>query len=284
MTMCISCDNLASLLGLSNFPMTRRGFGLGLGATTALPGLLVLGGSFACTEVQAQTSAALPAPVSKMHTAIDADAPRLIEIFKDLHANPELGFMEIRTAGIVERELKTNGFNVRSGIGKTGVVGVMENGPGPIVMFRADMDCNAVEEITGLPYSSKKRVTRTTADGRPEEVPVMHACGHDAHVTWLIGLAKAMAANKSEWKGTLVMVGQPAEEPIEGARAMVKDGLYSQGVPKPDYLLAMHTTPLPTGIVIGQIGDLMAGTDQLDVTFYGVGGHGSMPHLAKIPF
>jgi hippurate hydrolase len=146
--------------------------------------------------------------------------------------------------------LKANGFNVWSGIGKTGVVGVLENGSGPIVMFRADMDCNAVEEVTGLPYASKKRVTRTTAQGSPEEVPVMHACGHEAHTTWLIGLAKVMAANKADWKGTLVMVGQPAEEPIEGARAMVQDGLYSQGVPKPDYLLALHTTPLPTGIVV----------------------------------
>lgn len=282
--MCISCDNLGSIVASFRRNISRRDFGFALGATVALPGLATLGASFACTEAQGQTvNAALSPSVRKLHAAIDADTPRLIEIFKDLHANPELGFMETRTAGIVERELTAAGFRVRSGIGKTGVAGVMENGPGPIVMFRADMDCNAVEEATGLPYASKKRVTRMSPDGRPEEVPVMHACGHDAHVTWLIGLAKAMAANKSDWKGTLVMVAQPAEEPIEGARAMVKDDLYSQGVPKPDYLLALHTIPLPTGIVIGQVGDLMAGTDQLDVTFYGVGGHGSTPHLAKDP-
>jgi amidohydrolase len=204
--------------------------------------------------------------------------------YNDVHiVHPELGFMETRTAEIVGRELKANGFKVRSGIAKTGVVGVLENGPGPIVMFRADMDCNAVEEATGLPYASTKRVTRMSTEGRPEEVPVMHACGHDAHTTWLIGLAKAMAANTSEWKGTLVLVAQPAEEPIEGARAMVQDGLYSQGVPKPDYLIGLHTTPARTGMVISQAGDLNAGTDQLDVTFHGVGGHGSAPHVAKDP-
>jgi hippurate hydrolase len=282
--MCISCDNLVSLVSSTGLRMTRRNFGRGAGAAAALPGLLALGGAFRCTEAQAQAAAPELSPsIRKVQAAIDADAPRLVDIFKDIHANPELGFMETRTAAIVERELKANGFRVRSGIAKTGVVGVLENGPGPVVMFRADMDCNAVEEATGLPYASKKRVTRMTAEGRPEDVPVMHACGHDAHTTWLIGLAKAMAANKAEWKGALVLVAQPAEEPIEGARAMVKDGLYSQGVPKPDYLLALHTTPIPTGMVIGQIGDLMAGTDQLDVTFYGVGGHGSSPHLAKDP-
>lgn len=282
--MCFSCDNLGSLMMRSDIRMTRRNFELGLGGTVALPGLMALGGSFACTEAQAQAAApALTAPVRKLHNAIDTDSPRLIEIFKDIHANPELGFMETRTAAIVERELKANGFQVRSGIGKTGVVGVLENGPEPIVMFRADMDCNAVEEVTGLPYASKKRVTRTPAGGRPEEVPVMHACGHDAHTTWLIGLAKAMAANKSEWKGTLVLVAQPAEELIEGARAMVQDGLYSQGVPKPDYLLALHTMPVPTGMVISQAGDYNAGTDQLDVTFKGIGRHGSSPQVAKDP-
>lgn len=277
--MCFSCGNPEPLIAHSGIRATRRNFGLGLGSAFALPGLAVLS-----TMARGQpAAAALSSQIRTLHAAIDADAPRLIEIFKDIHANPELGFMETRTAGIVERELKANGFKVRSGVGKTGVVGVLENGPGPIVMLRADMDCNAVEETTGLPYASKKRVTRTTSDGRPEEVPVMHACGHDAHTTWLIGLAKAMAANQSAWKGTLVLVAQPAEELIEGARAMVQDGLYSQGVPKPDYLLALHTAAFPTGAVISQPGDHYAGTDQLDVTFYGVGGHGSMPHLAKDP-
>jgi amidohydrolase len=149
-----------------------------------------------------------------------------------------------------------------------------------VVMFRADMDANGVEEKTGLPYESKVRVK--TPDGK--ESPVAHLCGHDAHTTWLIGMAKVMAGLKSDWKGTLILVAQPAEEPVTGAKAMVADGLYTKhGVPKPDYLIGLHTTPIPTGMVGFKEGDFNAGTDQLDVTFYGIGGHGSSPHLAKDP-
>ena len=165
------------------------------------------------------------------------------------------------------------------GIGKTGVVGILENGDGPTVMYRADMDCNSVKEVTGLAYASTKTVK--IADG--SEVPVMHACGHDAHITWLLGIAKVMAEMKKAWSGTLVLVAQPAEESIEGARAMVDDGMYEKGVPEPDYLFGMHTAPLSTGTVNFEKGPRMAGTDQLDVTFYGIGGHGSSPHLAKDP-
>lgn len=284
--MCISCGSLTEALKPAGFPMSRRSFALGLCGSAALPAFLPLGGGLSSTQAQAQAQTVqpvLPEPVRKLHAAIDGDAPRLIEIFKDLHANPELGFMETRTAAIVEQNLKADGFKVRTGIAKTGVVGVLENGPGPVVMFRADMDCNAVEEATGLPYASTKRMERMSADGRSEEVPVMHACGHDAHTTWLIGLGRAMAANRSEWSGTLVLVAQPAEELIAGARAMVEDGLYSEGVPEPDYLIGLHTAPIPTGIVVSQAGNFNAGSDQLDVTFYGVGGHGSSPHLAKDP-
>lgn len=203
----------------------------------------------------------------------------LITIFKDIHQNPELGFMETRTAGIVANELKSLGFKVIEGIAKTGVVGVLKNGDGPVVMYRADMDANSVKEVTGLAYASTKTVK--TADG--SQVPVMHACGHDAHTTWLLGIAKTMVELKTTWQGTLVLVAQPAEEPILGARAMVDDGMYKKRVPKPDYLFGMHTAPIPTGTVNFQSGPRMAGTDQLDVTFHGIGGHGSSPHLAKDP-
>lgn len=212
--------------------------------------------------------------------AVAKDSLRLIDVFKDLHANPELGFMETRTAAIVAKELKGLGYEVKEGIGKTGVVGVLRNGQGPIVMYRADMDCNSVAETTGLPYASKKVVQKP--DGT--STPVMHACGHDAHTTWLIGVARVMVAMKSKWAGTLVLVAQPAEEPILGAEAMVNDGLYTKhGIPEPDYLLGMHTAPIPLGYLVAAKGVRMAGTDQIDVVFKGVGGHGSAPQLTKDP-
>jgi amidohydrolase len=216
----------------------------------------------------------------KIGAVINADETRLKEMFKDIHQNPELGFMEVRTAAIVAKELRTLGFDVKTGIAKTGVVGILRNGSGPTVMYRADMDANAIREETDLPYASKVRATR--ADG--VEVPVGHMCGHDAHIVWMLGMAKAMSLNKDVWKGTLVLVAQPAEELIEGAAAMVDDGLYSRhGTPAPDYLLALHTAPLPRGSVAARGGMIMAGTDQLDVTFYGQGGHGSMPQLCRDP-
>ena len=224
-------------------------------------------------SLQAQTTA------KQLKQIAYTDSSRLVEIFKDLHQNPELGFMEVRTSGIIAKELKALGYDVITGIAKTGVVGILKNGDGPIVMYRADMDCNSVKEITGLPYASTKIMKKE--DGT--ETPVMHACGHDAHVTWMLGIAKMMAALKNEWKGTLVFLGQPAEEPLTGAQAMVKDKMYDKGVPVPDYLFGMHTWPIALGTVNNGIGERAAGSDQLDVTFYGVGGHGSTPEVTKDP-
>jgi amidohydrolase len=208
-----------------------------------------------------------------------ADSVRLVEMYKDLHQNPELGFMEVRTSGIIAKELQALGYQVITGIAKTGVVGILKNGDGPIVMYRADMDCNSVKEITGLPYASTKTMKKD--DGT--EVPVMHACGHDAHVTWMLGVAKIMMASKNLWKGTLIFLGQPAEEPLTGAKAMVNDKMYEKGVPVPDYLFGLHTTPIAVGSIKNGVGERAAGSDQLDVTFYGVGGHGSRPEVAKDP-
>jgi len=226
----------------------------------------------AVTTIQAQNA-------KKIKQMVYADSSRLIEIYKDLHQNPELAFMEVRTSGIVAKELKALGYEVTTGIGKTGVVGILKNGVGPTVMFRADMDCNSVKEITGLPYTSTK--TMKKEDGT--ETPVMHACGHDAHVTWMLGIAKTMMALKNEWKGTLVFVAQPAEEIMAGAQAMVNDGMYAKGVPIPDFLLGMHTWNIPLGTIDNGVGVRMSGSDQLDVTFYGLGGHGSSPENAKDP-
>jgi amidohydrolase len=209
-----------------------------------------------------------------------ADSLRLVEIFKDLHQNPELGFMEVRTSGIIAKELKVLGYEVITGIGKTGVVGIYKNGVGPTVMYRADMDCNSVKEITGFAYSSTKVMKKE--DGT--ETPVMHACGHDAHVTWLLGIAKLMLAVKDDWKGTLVLIGQPAEETLTGAQAMVNDSMYSKGVPVPDYLIGMHTAAeYPVGKIENVAKVRQAGSDQLDVAFIGTGSHGSSPENSKDP-
>ena len=208
-----------------------------------------------------------------------ADSARLVDIYKDLHQNPELGFMEVRTSAIIAKELKRLGYQVITGIAKTGVVGIIKNGSGPTVMYRADMDGLPVKERTGLPYACIKPGKKE--DGT--ETPVMHACGHDAHITWLLGIAKIMISLKNDWQGTLVLVAQPAEEPVLGAKAMVADKMYEKGVPVPDFLFGMHTKAIAVGQVENGYGARFAGTDQLDVTFTGVGGHGSAPEMTKDP-
>ncbi|MGH3960275.1 amidohydrolase [Mycobacterium sp.] len=200
---------------------------------------------------------------------VDADTAGLVEMFKDLHRHPELGFTETRTAGIVAQALSRLGFAVTTGIGGTGVAAVLPNGPGPTVMYRADMDALSVAEATGLDYASTAQA-------------VGHVCGHDAHVTWMLGMANILAQTTGTWSGTAVLIGQPAEELIAGAQAMVDDGLYDV-VPTPDFFIGMHTAPGPVGMLVASGGAKMAGTDQLDIVFKGVGGHGSMPQLTKDP-
>ena len=226
---------------------------------------------------------AQPAPstlVEKVNASIDADAERLTEIFKDLHRNPEIAFTEVRTAGIVASELEALGYEVTGGIGGTGVVGVLRNGPGPTLWYRADMDANGgLIETTGLDYAASG--PQRLPDGT--EVDAMHACGHDAHVTWLLGVAHAMVDLKADWSGTLVVYAQPAEEVGLGAQAMVEDGLWERGFPKPDFALSSHAAPGPVGFVSNSPGVRMAGTDQLDITFTGIGGHGSTPEMTIDP-
>lgn len=216
--------------------------------------------------------------VEHVNSLVDADTSRLIEMFKDIHRNPELGFSEVRTSRVVSQALTDLGFRVTTGIGGTGVAAILENGPGQTVMYRADMDALAVEEATGLDYASTVRVRRD--DG--VEVPTAHVCGHDAHVTWLLGMAKVLVQTADAWSGTAVLIGQPAEEPITGAQTMIDDGLYDV-IAKPDHFVALHTAPIPVGTVLASGQYTMAGTDQLDIVFNGVGGHGSMPQLAKDP-
>ncbi len=231
-------------------------------------------------ESKPTQSTLTPDLVRQIIAGVDSDSDRLQAIFKDIHQNPELGFMETRTAAIVARELEAQGYEVKTKIGKTGVVGILKNGEGPTVMFRADMDANAAAETTGLPYASEARVKMP--DG--SETAVAHLCGHDAHTTWLISLARTMATLRDQWRGTLILLAQPAEELVAGAKAMAEDGLFTEhAVPEPQYLLALHTAPVPTGVVVGSGGMLMAGSEQLDVIFHGIGGHGSSPHLTRDP-
>ncbi|MBM6622325.1 amidohydrolase [Micrococcaceae bacterium RIT802] len=202
----------------------------------------------------------------------------LEQTYRDLHGHPELSFQEHRTAGIVAGHLRRLELAVHEGIGGTGVVGVLENGAGPTVLLRADMDGLPVLEETGLPYASTAR--GTDPDGK--DVPVMHACGHDVHVTALLGAVERLAGERAAWSGTLIALFQPAEELGGGARAMVEDGLF-QRVPTPDVVLGQHVAPFPAGWVGVHAGVAMASADSLSVTLHGVGGHGSRPEATIDP-
>jgi len=210
--------------------------------------------------------------------AADYDA-NLESLFKHFHTNPELSFREFETAKRLGAEIRALGYDVTQGVGETGVVAVMKNGSGPTVMLRADMDGLPVKEDNGLSYMSK--AMQTDIDGK--EKPVMHACGHDVHITSLVGTARQMAARKNEWSGTLVLIGQPAEERISGARAMLEDGLYER-FPKPDYALAFHVSAgSPTGRIELPLDVTASSSDSVDIIVHGVGAHGASPHKGVDP-
>lgn len=206
------------------------------------------------------------------------DVEELAELYRDLHQHPELGFQERRTAQIVADRLRSAGFEVTTGIASTGVAGLLRNGPGPTALLRADMDCLPVCEQTDLPYAS----TATAPDGSGGQLPVMHACGHDMHVTCLIGAAEELAANRGAWSGTVMAVFQPGEELGSGAKAMVDDGLYEK-VAHPDVVLGQHLAPIPVGVIGLHPGPAFASSDALKITLHGRGGHGSRPEAAVDP-
>ncbi|HWU22780.1 MAG TPA: amidohydrolase [Nocardioides sp.] len=202
----------------------------------------------------------------------------LSDLYQDLHAHPELSFAETRTAGIVASRLGELGLEVTTGVGRTGVVGVLRNGDGPVVGLRADMDALPVEEKTGLPYASTVRAI----DAEGVEVPVMHACGHDMHVTCLLGAVAELVASREEWSGTVVAYFQPAEEIGAGAQAMVEDDIANR-FPRPSIVLGQHVSPLPAGLLSVHAGPAMASADNITVTLYGSGGHGSRPEATIDP-
>lgn len=219
------------------------------------------------------TAACANPPVAS--TDFDQLYPNLEKLYVDLHQAPELSLHEEKTAARLVAELKPLGYEVTAGVGGHGVVAVLRNGSGPAVLLRTDTDALPVEEKTGLPFASKVRT--------PEGTPVMHACGHDLHMTAWIGAAKWMAAHKQQWNGTLVMIAQPAEEVVKGAKAMLADGLYTR-FPKPNFALAIHDAgDLPTGQVGYTPGYALANSDSIDITVFGKGGHGAQPQTTIDP-
>jgi hippurate hydrolase len=214
----------------------------------------------------------LPAQLETLYPAVES-------LYIDLHRHPELAFQEVETAGKLAERVKALGYEVTTGVGGTGVVALLRNGDGPTVMLRTEIDALPVQEKTGLAFASS--VIGKNAAGAT--VPVMHACGHDLHMSAWYGTAKLMADNRAQWRGTLMLVGQPAEEPLQGARAMLKDGLFTR-FPKPDYALSVHDEgTLPTGQVGYHPGYFRAAADTVSITVHGQGGHGAAPHDTRDP-
>ena len=216
--------------------------------------------------------------LSKLTSRVQDLLPELESVYTDIHAHPELSMQEIRTARVAADRLRGAGYDVSDGIGETGVVGLLRNGDGPTVMLRADMDALPVREQTGLPYAS----TETATDRTGKTVPVMHACGHDMHVAWLIGAATLLAETRESWKGTLMPVFQPAEETGTGARAMVDGGLLTR-FPKPDVVLGQHVMVGPAGSLGTRAGVITSAADSLQIRMFGRGAHGSMPQASIDP-
>jgi hippurate hydrolase len=202
----------------------------------------------------------------------------LVNLYKDIHAHPELSMGETRTAGIVADRLRAAGYDVTTGIGKTGVVGLLRNGDGPVVMLRADMDALPVKEATGLPYAS----TITANDGAGKIVPVAHACGHDMHVACLVGAATLLAQARDVWRGTLLALFQPAEETAQGAQAMIDDGLFKR-FPKPAVVLGQHVMVGSAGDIGWRTGAITSAADSMQIQLFGRGAHGSMPQASIDP-
>jgi amidohydrolase len=215
----------------------------------------------------------------RIHNAVDKEVEKCIKLYKDLHKNPELSLMEFETSRKMASELKSIGFEVTSGVGGNGVVGIFKNGEGKTIMLRTDMDALPVKENTGLPYASE--VSMNDASGN--KMPVMHACGHDLHMSVWLGTLRTLVTLKNEWKGTIVAIAQPAEEISGGSSAMINWGLFKK-FPTPDMALCYHVSPeLQAGTIGYYPGAIFAGVNSAEITVYGRGGHGAMPHTTIDP-
>lgn len=231
--------------------------------------------ALACLATSAAATATPTLDAAAARGAIDAELdriyPELDALYKDIHQHPELGFQETRTATLLAARMRKLGFTVTEHVGKTGVVAVYKNGDGPVVLVRTELDALPLEEKTGLAYASHYQ---QDLDGKPTFTD--HACGHDSHMAWWVGTAQTLLTLKDKWHGTLVFIGQPAEEKVGGARAMLDDGLFTR-FPRPDYAFGAHVGPDPAGHITVKQGVLTSSADAVVVTFHGVGAHGSMP-------
>jgi hippurate hydrolase len=224
-------------------------------------------------------SLAAPVLAADVASLTKQELPSLVALYKELHANPELSLHETETAARVAKELREVGLEVTEHVGGHGIVGVLKNGDGPVILVRTDLDALPVKEQTGAPYAS----TKVVKDDLGREVNVMHACGHDIHMASFIGTARVLSKLKDQWHGTVVMIGQPAEERVLGARLMLRAGLFSK-FPKPDKAVALHCSSDMAHGTIGIVeGYALANVDTVEIVVKGVGGHGSMPHLSKDP-
>ncbi len=236
----------------------------------------MLGAGIGLALALAPGAAAAQSFEAELAQTVKADYPSLETLYKDLHAHPEVGFLENRTAKILAARMRKLGFAVTEGIAKTGFVAIFKNGEGPTVLVRTDLDALPMAEKTGLPYASH---AKQIVDGK--ETPVAHSCGHDIHMAWWLGTAQALLAHKDKWHGTLMFVGQPAEE-RGGATAMLADGLFER-FGKPDVGFAAHVSSNATGRVSIKAGTTSSATDSLEIVFHGRGGHGSMPSATIDP-
>lgn len=220
-----------------------------------------------------------PAQPARITDLAEREVPGLLSLYEQLHTHPELSLHEENTAARIASELREAGLEVTEKVGGHGVVGVLKNGDGPTLLIRTDLDALPVKEQTGLPYAS----TVVVKDDLGNDVPVMHACGHDIHMSCFVGTARILSALRDQWRGTIVMIGQPAEERVLGARFMLRDGLFSR-FPRPDKAIALHVwSDMPSGTVGLTDGYALANVDTVDIIVHGVGGHGSAPHTTKDP-
>jgi amidohydrolase len=241
-------------------------------ASTFAVGLLLLAGTAATAD-----AFDVPAAKSRIDDVLAKDYPHLEALYEDIHSHPELGFQEVRTSALLAKEMRDLGFEVTEKVGTTGIVAIYHNGPGPTVLVRTELDALPMEERTGLPYSSR---VKAISDGK--ETFVDHSCGHDSHMAWWVGTARALVAMKTEWHGTLMFIGQPAEELGRGAKAMLADGLFTR-FPKPDYAFAAHVGPMAANTMYVKDGTVSSTSQSVEITFKGRGAHGSMPAASIDP-